>query len=181
MSFGAVGTPILVGINKGLDSQAIGQTLSAGGSNWEAYLQQVTTNVALIHAVVGTLMPVLMVMMLTRFFGRHRSWTEGLAILPFAIFAGLAFTVPYALTGMLLGPEFPSLIGGLVGLALVVTAARAGFLVPKPAGFRPEQEWPASGWVPSSSISKRPPPAPCPCCWPGSPMWRWPSCWWRAG
>ena len=152
VSFGAVGTPILVGINKGLDSQAIGQTLSAGGSSWEVYLQQVTTNVALIHAVVGTLMPVLMVMMLTRFFGRHRSWTEGLAILPFAIFAGLAFTVPYALTGMLLGPEFPSLIGGLVGLALVVTAARAGFLVPKTSwDFAPENEWPAE-WLGSLKL-----------------------------
>ncbi|ANT67638.1 L-lactate permease [Aeromonas hydrophila] len=152
VSFGAVGTPILVGINKGLDSQTIGQTLSAGGSSWEVYLQQVTTNVALIHAVVGTLMPVLMVMMLTRFFGRHRSWTEGLAILPFAIFAGLAFTVPYALTGMLLGPEFPSLIGGLVGLALVVTAARAGFLVPKTSwDFAPEQEWPAE-WLGSLKL-----------------------------
>ena len=85
VSFGAVGTPILVGINKGLDNQAIGQTLSAGGSSWDIYLQQVTTNVALIHATVGTLMPVLMVMMLTRFFGRNRSWTEGLSILPFAI------------------------------------------------------------------------------------------------
>ncbi|WP_421159332.1 L-lactate permease [Aeromonas dhakensis] len=152
VSFGAVGTPILVGINKGLDNQAIGHTLSAGGSSWDIYLQQVTTNVALIHAVVGTLMPVLMVMMLTRFFGRHRSWTEGLAILPFAIFAGLAFTVPYALTGMLLGPEFPSLIGGLVGLALVVTAARAGFLVPKTSwDFAPEQEWPAE-WLGSLKL-----------------------------
>ncbi|MFQ2214639.1 L-lactate permease [Aeromonas dhakensis] len=152
VSFGAVGTPILVGINKGLDSQAIGHTLSAGGSSWEVYLQQVTTNVALIHAAVGTLMPVLMVMMLTRFFGRHRSWTEGLAILPFAIFAGLAFTVPYALTGMLLGPEFPSLIGGLVGLALVVTAARRGFLVPKNSwDFAPEKEWPAE-WLGSLKL-----------------------------
>lgn len=152
VSFGAVGTPILVGINKGLDNQAIGHTLSAGGSSWDIYLQQVTTNVALIHATVGTLMPVLMVMMLTRFFGRHRSWTEGLAILPFAIFAGLAFTVPYALTGMLLGPEFPSLIGGLVGLALVVTAARRGFLVPKAQwDFAPEQEWPAE-WLGSIKL-----------------------------
>ncbi|TXZ88642.1 hypothetical protein FXE50_00470, partial [Vibrio cholerae] len=33
-----------------------------------------------------------------------------------------AFTVPYALTGVFLGPEFPSLMGGLVGLAIVVTA-----------------------------------------------------------
>ena len=32
VSFGAVGTPILVGINKGLDSQSIGQTLSAGAA-----------------------------------------------------------------------------------------------------------------------------------------------------
>ncbi|AXB07187.1 L-lactate permease [Aeromonas caviae] len=152
VSFGAVGTPILVGINKGLDNQAIGQTLSAGGSSWDIYLQQVTTNVALIHATVGTLMPVLMVMMLTRFFGRNRSWTEGLSILPFAIFAGLAFTVPYALTGMLLGPEFPSLIGGLVGLALVVTAARAGFLVPKNSwDFAPENEWPAE-WLGSLKL-----------------------------
>ncbi|OZG43370.1 lactate permease [Aeromonas sp. A35_P] len=152
VSFGAVGTPILVGINKGLDNQAIGHTLSAGGSSWEVYLQQVTTNVALIHATVGTLMPVLMVMMLTRFFGRNRSWTEGLAILPFAIFAGLAFTMPYALTGMLLGPEFPSLIGGLVGLALVVTAARAGFLVPKTSwDFAPEHEWPAE-WLGSLKL-----------------------------
>lgn len=152
VSFGAVGTPILVGINKGLDSQAIGQTLSAGGSSWDIYLQQVTTNVALIHATVGTLMPVLMVMMLTRFFGRNRSWTEGLAILPFAIFAGLAFTVPYALTGMLLGPEFPSLIGGLVGLALVVTAARHGFLVPKTQwDFASEKEWPAE-WLGSIKL-----------------------------
>ncbi|MGY1510016.1 L-lactate permease [Aeromonas hydrophila] len=152
VSFGAVGTPILVGINKGLDNQAIGNTLSAGGSRWDIYLQQVTTNVALIHATVGTLMPVLMVMMLTRFFGRNRSWTEGLSILPFAIFAGLAFTVPYALTGMLLGPEFPSLIGGLVGLALVVTAARAGFLVPKNSwDFAPENEWPAE-WLGSLKL-----------------------------
>ncbi|WP_421241341.1 L-lactate permease [Aeromonas enteropelogenes] len=152
VSFGAVGTPILVGINKGLDNQAIGHTLSAGGSSWDIYLQQVTTNVALIHATVGTLMPVLMVMMLTRFFGRNRSWTEGLSILPFAIFAGLAFTVPYALTGMLLGPEFPSLIGGLVGLALVVTAARRGFLVPKTSwDFAPENEWPAE-WLGSLKL-----------------------------
>ncbi|WP_421175096.1 L-lactate permease [Aeromonas enteropelogenes] len=152
VSFGAVGTPILVGINKGLDNQAIGHTLSAGGSSWDIYLQQVTTNVALIHATVGTLMPVLMVMMLTRFFGRNRSWTEGLSILPFAIFAGLAFTLPYALTGMLLGPEFPSLIGGLVGLALVVTAARRGFLVPKNTwDFAPEKEWPAE-WLGSLKL-----------------------------
>ncbi|ENM3777978.1 L-lactate permease [Vibrio cholerae] len=147
VSFGAVGTPIIVGVNKGLDTHNITEALIANGSSWDVYLQQITTSVALIHASVGTLMPVLMAMMLTRFFGKNRSWTEGLDILPFAIFAGLSFTIPYALTGVFLGPEFPSLMGGLVGLAIVVTAAKKGFLVPKTKwDFRPENEWPAE-WL----------------------------------
>ena len=152
VSFGAVGTPIIVGVNKGLDTHNITETLISNGSTWDVYLQQITTNVALIHACVGTLMPVLMAMMLTRFFGKNRSWTEGLDILPFALFAGFAFTVPYALTGALLGPEFPSLIGGLVGLAIVVTAAKKGFLVPKSKwDFESEDKWPAE-WLGSLKI-----------------------------
>ena len=147
VSFGAVGTPILVGVNKGLDTHNISETLLANGSNWEAYLQQITASVALIHACVGSLMPVLMAMMLTRFFGQNRSWREGLSILPFALFAGLSFTIPYALTGVLLGPEFPSLVGALCGLTIVVTAAKKGFLVPKTSwDFMPEKEWPVE-WL----------------------------------
>lgn len=147
VSFGAVGTPIIVGVNKGLDTHNITETLVANGSNWDIYLQQITTNVALIHATVGTLMPVLMAVMLTRFFGKNKSWKEGLEILPFAIFAGLAFTIPYALTGVFLGPEFPSLIGGLVGLAIVVAAAKKGFLVPKNHwDFESEDKWPTE-WL----------------------------------
>lgn len=152
VSFGAVGTPIIVGVNKGLDTHNITEALVANGSSWDAYLQQITSSVALIHASVGTLIPVLMAMMLTRFFGKNRSWTEGLDILPFAIFAGLAFTIPYALTGVFLGAEFPSLIGGLVGLAIVVSAAKRGFLVPKSTwDFEDEKKWPAE-WLGSLKI-----------------------------
>lgn len=68
-------------------------------------------------------------------------------ILPFALFAGIAFTIPYALTGIFLGPEFPSLMGGLLGLAVVVTAAKKGFLVPKSVwDFPAENSWPAE-WL----------------------------------
>ncbi|MDQ2189953.1 L-lactate permease [Vibrio sp. B4-12] len=152
VSFGAVGTPIIVGVNKGLDTHNITETLISNGSSWDVYLQQTTASVAITHAIVGTLMPVLMAMMLTRFFGKNKSWTEGLDILPFAIFSGLAFTVPYALTGVFLGPEFPSLIGGLISLALVVTAAKKGFLVPKSQwDFPEEKSWPAE-WLGSLKI-----------------------------
>ena len=152
VSFGAVGTPIIVGVSKGLDTHNITESLLANGSTWEAYVQQITSSVALIHATVGTLMPVLMAMMLTRFFGKNKSWTEGLDILPFAIFAGLSFTIPYALTGVFLGAEFPSLIGGLFGLAVVVSAAKRGFLVPKSTwDFEDENKWPAE-WLGSLKI-----------------------------
>ncbi|MHC6530142.1 L-lactate permease [Vibrio proteolyticus] len=152
VSFGAVGTPIIVGVNKGLDTHNISENLLAHGSNWDAYLQQITSNVALIHAGVGTLIPILMAMMLTRFFGKNKSWTEGLDILPFALFAGLAFTIPYALTGVFLGAEFPSLIGGLVGLAVVVSAAKRGFLVPKSTwDFEKEERWPTE-WLGSLKV-----------------------------
>ena len=147
VSFGAVGTPIIIGVNSGLDTATIGAELSARGSSWELFLQLITSNVAIIHALVGTVMPLIMAMMLTRFFGREKSWKAGLEVLPFALFAGVAFTVPYAFTGVFLGPEFPSLLGGLVGLAIVTTAARAGFLVPKKAwDFADAKEWP-SEWM----------------------------------
>lgn len=143
VSFGAVGTPIIVGVNKGLDSHSITQSLIENGSNWESYLQQITSSVAIIHACVGTFMPVLMCVMLTRFFGKNKSWTEGLDIVPFALFAGLSFTIPYALTGIFLGAEFPSLIGGMIGLCIVVYAARRGVLVPRTTwDFEDESNWP---------------------------------------
>ncbi len=147
VSFGAVGTPILIGVNKGLDSEGISSTLQTFGSSWDVYLQIITSEVAIVHAVTGTVIPLFMVVMLTRFFGKNKSWTEGLSILPFAIFAGLAFTVPYALTGIFLGAEFPSLIGALIGLPIVTFAAKKGFLIPKSTwDFAPKEEWPIH-WV----------------------------------
>lgn len=147
VSFGAVGTPIIIGLNSGLDTASIGARLAENGSSWEVFLQLITGNVAIIHAIVGTLMPLIMVLMLTRFFGKEKSWKAGFEVLPFALFAGLAFTLPYAATGVFLGPEFPSLLGGLVGLAIVTSAARLGFLVPKTTwDFADAKDWP-SEWL----------------------------------
>lgn len=147
VSFGAVGTPIIVGVNSGLDTATIGAQLVEQGSSWQAYLQQITSSVAITHAIVGTVMPLIMVLMLTRFFGKEKSWKAGFEVLPFAIFAGLAFTLPYVATGVFLGPEFPSLLGGLIGLGIVTTAARMGLLVPKRTwDFADAKDWP-SEWL----------------------------------
>jgi len=147
VSFGAVGTPIIIGVNNGLDAATISQQLAQEGWSWEQFIQLITTQVAIIHAIVGTLMPLLMVIFLTRFFGQNRSWKEGFAIFPFALFAGLMFTLPYALTGIFLGAEFPSLSGGLFSLFVVVNAAKRGFLMPRtPWDFAPKKQWPKA-WL----------------------------------
>ncbi len=147
VSFGAVGTPIIIGINGGLDTATLGTQLTAQGSSWAAFLQLITSEVAILHALTGTIMPLIMVLMLTRFFGKEKSWKAGFEVLPFAIFGGLAFTLPYVATGLFLGPEFPSLLGGLIGLAIVTSAARVGFLVPKKSwDFADAKDWP-SEWL----------------------------------
>lgn len=145
VTFGAVGTPILVGITGGIQSAELTSELSQLGLVFDQYIQLVTTNVVIIHGIVGTTMPTVMVCMMTRFFGKNKSWKEGLEVLPFTIFGGLAFTIPYALAGRFLGPEFPSLLGSLVGITVVALAAKKGLFLPKTVWkFEDKQSWPSS-------------------------------------
>ena len=147
VTFGAVGTPIIVGVTGGLEGTGLEAMLAEAGITFQQYVQLIGAQSALIHAVVGVLMPTLMVMMMTRFFGRNKSWTEGLSILPFTLMGGLVFVIPYALTGVFLGPEFPSMIGALIGLAIMSFFAVKGILVPKDSWeFPPRDEW-EKNWV----------------------------------
>ena len=147
VTFGAVGTPILVGVASGIQSPEFTAELSASGMDFSGYIQLVTSQVVILHAIAGVLIPTLMVCMMTRFFGRNRSWKEGLQAMPFTLFGGLCFVIPYVLTGTFLGPEFPSLLGALVGIPIVVLAAKKGFLMPKePWTFDDEKNWP-SNWM----------------------------------
>ena len=144
VSFGAVGTPIVVGVTGGLNKAQITEQLASNGSSWEVFYRLVTSEVAITHAICGVLMPLIMVTVMARFFGARKSWGDGLAVAPFALFAGLAFVVPYALAGVFLGPEFLSIIGAMVGLTIVVPAARKGFLMPtEPWDFPEPSQWPS--------------------------------------
>ncbi|GAB2714164.1 L-lactate permease [Halomonas garicola] len=147
VSFGAVGTPIVVGVTGGLDRAGITQQLQAGDATWLEYFRLISSEVAIIHGIVGILMPLIMVVIMVRFFGANRSGKEGLSITPFALFAGVAFVVPYMIAGVVLGPEFPAMIGAMVGLAIVVPAARRGFLLPQDTwDFPPSDSWP-DNWI----------------------------------
>jgi len=148
VSFGAVGTPVLVGIVGGLTGDpAVEAQVAALGMTFPDYIAFIAVRVAALHAAAGTLIPLFLVCMLTGFFGKNRRFSEGLAVWKFALFSALAMTVPYLAVAILLGPEFPSLLGGLIGLGVVVFAAQRGFLLPAETwDFAPRAQWEAD-WV----------------------------------
>ncbi|TYR37355.1 L-lactate permease [Sphingobacterium phlebotomi] len=141
VTFGAIGTPVLIGLNNGLTSGFTDQ------ADKMFFLQEATAQIGIIHALIGTFIPWIMIIVVIVVFGkkedRKKCWTIG----PFAVFSGLAFTVPYALTATFLGPEFPSLLGAMIGLAIVITAVRYKFLLPSDTWDFPERK----SWLPSWS------------------------------
>jgi lactate permease len=124
VSFGAVGTPVLVGIQTGLSAD---QGIT---NDFLALVTAIGGKVSILHMIAGTLVPLFVVALMTRFFGKNKSYTEGIKVWKFALFASFSMTIPYVIVANTLGPEFPSMIGGLVGLAIVVSAAKKGFLLP---------------------------------------------------
>lgn len=139
VSFGAVGTPILVGVQSGLSADA------SITENFLALVSQIGGQVAILHMIAGTLVPLFVVALMTRFFGKNKSFSEGIKIWKFALFSAFAMTIPYVIVANTLGPEFPSMTGGLVGLAIVIFAAKKGFLMPKDAVWEFEEK---SKWNP---------------------------------
>ncbi len=162
VSFGALGTPILVGVNTGISGDsavaAVAGTAGLGPEStaWLEYLAMIGGHVAVLHFVAGALIPLFVVALMTRFFGAERSFVAGLRAWKFALFAAFAMTIPYLVVAQVLGPEFPSLIGGLVGMAIVVPAARAGLFVPKDGrawDFGPRSTW-ESEWIGTLDFSE---------------------------
>ncbi|HEV6953727.1 MAG TPA: L-lactate permease [Promicromonospora sp.] len=148
VSFGAVGTPMLTGLGTGLadtsgalapEAQARADAL---GLDHLGFVAHTATQVATVHAIVGTLVPLILVTLMCGFYGEKRSFRAGLAVAPFALYAALAMIVPYVAVAYLLGPEFPSLLGGFAGLVLVMFTSSRGFLMPKDVwDFPPRERW----------------------------------------
>ena len=147
VSFGAVGTPILIGTASSLNLPEIEQNMLANGLTFSAFVRQLASWTALLHSIPGVLVPLIMTSMLTRFFGENKSIREGLKVWPYALFAGLCFVLPYTLVAIVLGPEFPSIFGGLAGMLILIPATRAGFLVPKETWDFPDRSHWKTSWM----------------------------------
>lgn len=149
VSYGAVGTPIIVGIKNAVEG------IIPGTINMELLLFQVGLWSAVFHLLVGTFLPLLAIMIMTRYFGKNGSFREGLEAAPFALLGGLAFTVPCFIVAFFLGPELPSLIGALVGMPVVLWAAKRRFLTPRNVWDFPRKDEVMTAQGETSPSSKR--------------------------
>lgn len=151
--FGAVGTATIIGVGSSLNTPEVLRNLSDNGMVYSGFIHQIGIWTAILHALPGILMPLIMSVVLTRFFGGNKSYKEGLVIWPYAIFAGLCFVVPYLAVAIFLGPEFPSLLGSLIGLFILIPLTKAGFLKPKETWDFPAKEKWESNWSGSITIT----------------------------
>ena len=119
VSFGAVGTPVTSALN----------ALGLAGDT--SYIAQFSFWTALPHAIVSVILPLIVLMMTTKIFGKEKSFKPALEAAPFALFTGLSVAVPLLLISMFVGYEFASLLASLFSIAITVLAAKFSFLVPK--------------------------------------------------
>jgi len=107
--FGGAGTPIRVGM-AGLETSAV---------PWLA---------AAINCI-GLIVPIMMLNVMTT--GAKNKREQFWPALPFAIWSGIAFVLPSLFIALWLGPEFPSILGSIIGLILIIITTRLGIFMPK--------------------------------------------------
>ena len=143
-TFGAVGVPVQPGVSDPVAALDGLSTAEAADIAVEA-----ASLAAMYQGIIGLFMPLLAVGMVVYFFGDpdERSLAPLRPVVPLCLFAGLAFVVPFTLTALVVGPELPSIVGSMVGAAVVVGTLRAGYLLPEEEWSFPARErWP-DHWV----------------------------------
>lgn len=118
--FGAVGTPVVVGMAGAL--VGVEDSLAAAAA--------VGARAALYDTAFGYLMPAMLVLVLTVGEEGRAGWRSGRQAVPFAIVVGAAHLATAAAVARFLGPELPSLLGPAAGLAAALALLRLGWLVP---------------------------------------------------
>jgi len=155
VSFGGVGTPILVGFSASLGN--VMDTLVNAGqfADRAAFFKQIGETVSLMHFPMEFILPIFMLGFISRYFGPNRKWSDGFAAWKFSLFCSFSFSIPYVLLAWFVGPEPPSLVGSLIGFAIVMYGAKKGFCVPKEVWtFGDDSKW-DKAWTGTVAFDKK--------------------------
>ena len=147
--YGAVGTPTNTAFTTVTE-----QVIALGGEP-EAFKMALSQWSAIGHAFMCPFIITITLMMMCKFFGgKNGSVKNAFPAIPFVLFTSVVFVVPYLTFATFLGPEFPSLIGALIALPIVMTAAKKGWFLPKDVwDFPPHSEW-EKEWLATTEIQE---------------------------
>lgn len=123
VAFGVVSTPFsttLSFVPEGTD-----------GLTFEVFERLVMEKLGFLMGVGGTFIPLFMVTILVLVYSKKRRIRSVIEMIPFCIASGLAFTVPYCILAHIVGPEFPTVLGSLIGLVIVIGMIKLEIFVPK--------------------------------------------------
>ncbi|WP_010531305.1 L-lactate permease [Lentibacillus jeotgali] len=115
VAFGAVGTPIAIG-------------LSNNPNAGEEFFQEIAVSVTMMDLLAGTFIPFIVIAVLTSFFGRGIK--DAVAMLPWTLVIGIVYTGSALLYASLFGYEFVSILAALTGLIVATYTANKGWLLP---------------------------------------------------
>jgi lactate permease len=153
VTFGAVGTPVLVGF-KSIQDVAMQM---AGVTDPAIVYKTIGEYATLMHLPMAYILPIFMLGFMTRFFGKNKSWAEGFACWKYCLIASTCFVIPYLLLAWFVGPELPSMLGGIIGLGVLVWLTKQGVAVPQSNWqFADQSEWEAewTGEMQASSATE---------------------------
>lgn len=126
VSFGAVGTPIQVGLGN--------------ISTSSAFLNEVAIYITSMEFLAGVFMPTIVVYVLMRFFGKENTKKDYLEILPWTLSIGLFYSLMSYLTALTLGYEFVSILGPVITLVIATISIKFHILTPKNIWMKAKEE-----------------------------------------
>ncbi len=122
VSFGAIGTPILIGIRQAVEGTRL----------WQPGLElEVGQRVALLDLGVGAFIPAVLVFVVVAGSGEGGGARRALSAVPFALCVGFAHMLAAAAVAWLVGPELPSLIGPAIAFVVALLLLKTGVAVPR--------------------------------------------------
>ena len=125
VSFGGAGTPTnaaIAAVSSELPAMGIGVDEWTLALSFTTDLGLCIGSFAIIFLTVG---------LVTKMFGKNKSFAEALPVLPLCLFAAFVFSAVSLPIARFIGTELVSLTASLVTIFVLLSCARAGFLIPK--------------------------------------------------
>ncbi len=114
VSFGAFGTPIIVGIEASVES---------------ANIAQISLYASILSGFISVFMPLVLLIVYNLL--EYKNLKNLKKYIPLSLIAGLSFAIIYISSAFYLGPELPSVLASLIGFFIIMFCVKNGFFIKK--------------------------------------------------